>query len=319
MRIRYAKKEGGGVVSFQAVEFVLAQKIKSSPQKLLLVAIAHHVDRKTGKWTMRQADLGKDATMSVRQVKEHAAALEEDRRIVRGIQRAEDGSPEGTEYTLVGYKEWIEGAKESAIPAFEAAAALLPKKENKPGHQSAETRTYADVRKPAPSLDPNPHLGPTETRTYKEVQSFNSPLQSDCAKQDLRDGRKISFDEFWKAYPNKKGKADAKKLWSKLSTEDRQAALDGVTLYKKTEKAKSGYIREGDRYLRTRVWEDFENAEATDGTKPDDHETRLMVAKSYFDSGYWSNGCSALWRLPNELLAWAKDHAPQIVPLAAAA
>ena len=54
---------------------------------------------------------------------------------------------------------------------------------------------------------------------------------------------------------------------------------------------------------------------APDGSKKvRDHDTRLMVAKSYLETGYWSNGCSALWQLPKDLIAWVREKAPQIMP-----
>jgi hypothetical protein len=244
-------------MSFQAVEYVLAQNIPSAPQKLVLIAIAHHVDRKTGKWTMRQEDIAKDATMSIRQVKEHIAKLDEGKRIVRDVQRAGDGSPEGTEYTLVGYPEWMAGNQESAIPAFEQAAARVPEKQTGNGAaQGAETRTYSKVRKPAPKADVNPHLGHTETRTYiKEDNPFTVLLQSDTEQQAARGP---SFDAFWKAYPNKKGKALAKKRWSTLPQEQRQAAYDGIEIYLKTDDPRRGFVKHGSTYLSERVWEDFE-------------------------------------------------------------
>lgn len=67
-----------------------------------------------------------------------------------------------------------------------------------------------------------------------------------------------SFKKWWSVYPNKKGKAEAEKLWKKHKLYD---DLDNILKYikamdaewKKTDKK---YILHGDTFLRKRRWED---------------------------------------------------------------
>lgn len=112
-------------MSHQAVDYVLAQDIKSSPQKLLMVAIAYHVDIETGKWTLKQKSLMKRATMSESQVRTHTKKLEEDKRLVRHERRNPDGSQAAYEYEIVGYAEWMKCRDEAAVSIFEAERGKL--------------------------------------------------------------------------------------------------------------------------------------------------------------------------------------------------
>lgn len=124
-------------MSFQASEFVISLEIPSAPQKLLLMCIAYHVDRKTGRWAMSQEDLAEEATMSIRQVKHHTAALETDRRIIRRERRDRPGAREDYEYELVGYAQWMKGQRVAARDIHERARNELATSRN----QGAETRT----------------------------------------------------------------------------------------------------------------------------------------------------------------------------------
>jgi len=295
-------------MSFQAVEFVLAQHIPSSPQKLLLVAIAHHVDRKTGKWTMKQSDLVADATMSIRQVKEHAAALEDAKRIVRDIQRTSDGSPEGTEYTLVGYAEWMAGAKESAIPAFEAARAKLEQNAT----QGAKTRTKDKVRKSAPKPNVNPHAGHTETRTYIKVQSDYSPLQSSLSQQvatsaggaslfegeeaqssqtaktskrkPKREAYSATFEAAWIIFPEYRGtsKKNAFAQWQAEGCDEcLEAVMHGIRQYTRQiardtrpDRTRAQHM---ERWIKARRWESYEPENAAAAAPDPVREQELQV------------------------------------------
>lgn len=64
-----------------------------------------------------------------------------------------------------------------------------------------------------------------------------------------------SFDEFWTAYPRKKGKDRARKLWGRLSVGDRERALAAVAPYAATVRDIE-YAKHGDTFLSQRTWED---------------------------------------------------------------
>ena len=65
------------------------------------------------------------------------------------------------------------------------------------------------------------------------------------------------FEEFWKAYPNKKGKAVSADIWSRLSAADRKAAVEALPRYKVSRDVKRGFIRHGSTYLAQHTWDDY--------------------------------------------------------------
>lgn len=70
----------------------------------------------------------------------------------------------------------------------------------------------------------------------------------------------VSFDEFWKEYPNKRGRAVAEAKWSKLSDAVRNKIIKDVKLRKKYDdqwvKDSGRYIPHGSTYINRRLWED---------------------------------------------------------------
>ena len=64
------------------------------------------------------------------------------------------------------------------------------------------------------------------------------------------------FDDFWKIYPKKVGKQKSKDLWSKLSEEDQQKAIDDIPKRLEDDKWVNGYIKDPERYIKYRQWED---------------------------------------------------------------
>ena len=70
------------------------------------------------------------------------------------------------------------------------------------------------------------------------------------------------FDEYWRSYPNKSGKARAQKLWAAMSAKSRNAAIASLPAYRSCEKVLRGYVQQGDVFLSKRTWEDFASAAA---------------------------------------------------------
>lgn len=64
------------------------------------------------------------------------------------------------------------------------------------------------------------------------------------------------FDEFWKIYPKKNGKKNAFSQWKKLIKQDRQKAVDDIPKRKLDDKWLGGYIKDPERYLKDRQFED---------------------------------------------------------------
>ncbi|HLO92447.1 MAG TPA: hypothetical protein VK172_14880 [Lentimicrobium sp.] len=66
----------------------------------------------------------------------------------------------------------------------------------------------------------------------------------------------LSFEAFWNKYEYKVDKQQAEHFWSKMSREDKLAALAGITKYKYRCKLKNTAMIYPVRYLRNRRWED---------------------------------------------------------------
>ena len=72
------------------------------------------------------------------------------------------------------------------------------------------------------------------------------------------------FAIFWKAYPNKKNKAQAVKSWARLSDEQQALAINGIEGYLDTVN-RNKYICHASTYLNNARWEDaVENADDDD-------------------------------------------------------
>ncbi len=95
-------------MSIQAIGYVLAMDIRSSPQKLLLICIAGHVSNENGCAFPSQKKLGEEATMCKRQVSDHLGVLEEKGFIKRTMRHRPDGSRKSDLFELSGFLGWYE-------------------------------------------------------------------------------------------------------------------------------------------------------------------------------------------------------------------
>lgn len=68
---------------------------------------------------------------------------------------------------------------------------------------------------------------------------------------------KITFEEFWKKYPLHRARVDALKVWNRMSPEDKNAAFEGVDLYREfCESHPKVAIKYAQGWLNGRRWED---------------------------------------------------------------
>jgi len=91
--------------------------------------------------------------------------------------------------------------------------------------------------------------------TYSFLRTNNNTIDN-----NTKDNREL-FNQFWEAYPNKKGKVVARKAFEKLNTDKSllQAILKGIERYKKTRqwmKDNGDYIPNPSTFLNQRRWED---------------------------------------------------------------
>lgn len=103
---------------------------------------------------------------------------------------------------------------------------------------SKETKNPS-VDQPLPNVDqPGSTVGQPPEVKRREEKNNNSRASSDAL-----DG----FDDFWKAYPKKVAKADAKKAWVKLKTTGEQREQIRVGLEKA--KRSAGWLKDGGQFI----------------------------------------------------------------------
>lgn len=65
------------------------------------------------------------------------------------------------------------------------------------------------------------------------------------------------FETFWKAYPSGHGvKKTAFDYWKKIPAAERQAVMDGLNAWKACDRWQRGFVKDAQRWLRDRMWED---------------------------------------------------------------
>jgi hypothetical protein len=101
-------------MSVAAMNYVFALPIRSSPQRLLLLALANRVSDDTGRCFPGQALLAEECTMGVRQVRDHLAALERSGRISRRYRHNGNEGRTSDEYEILGFMDWLNRGREDA-------------------------------------------------------------------------------------------------------------------------------------------------------------------------------------------------------------
>jgi len=78
--------------------------------------------------------------------------------------------------------------------------------------------------------------------------------------------KKITFEDFWKAYPLHVGKRDAERAWMRLSAKDQHAAYNGIHRYCEYIRQTGVGIKYPQGWLNGRRWEDEQAAPAVKDT-----------------------------------------------------
>jgi hypothetical protein len=143
----------------------------------------------------------------------------------------------------------------------------------------------------APNGDPPPSSPCTDTPSNNTPSSSRAPQQRihglvEALEVSVDDASKAKtakteerFERFWQAYPKRDGKrvgkAKAKAIWMRMTPEEHLAAWKGVHHY-----AASGWIpKDAERWLRDRVWEDWQEPATPDQRGPV-VESRLSDGKN---------------------------------------
>ncbi len=172
-------------MSHEAFAYARALKVKSSPQKLLLLLLAERISNETGRCFPGQSLLAKEATMSMTQVKMNLRDMEKAGLIVRTPNIGDKGHIVSTFYEIPGFMPWMKAGRQSAQTFWEEAR---PKtggpSENRRGsdHQARDegVRRKTDGgegRKTdggsGGNPTPNPHRNP-KRNPHKESSSLRS-------------------------------------------------------------------------------------------------------------------------------------------------
>ncbi len=88
-------------MSTDAIRYVLGLDIKSTPQKLLLMIIAHHMPDDGDACLMPQAQVAREMNVCVQQVRAHTRCLELANMLRSGPYYAADGRRLGTRYVII--------------------------------------------------------------------------------------------------------------------------------------------------------------------------------------------------------------------------
>lgn len=111
---------------------------------------------------------------------------------------------------------------------------------------------YQTIRKDlySPSSLPPRHASVTDSLR-------KSTLSKDkLSKDKVRDIYTPKFEKFWSLYPKKVGKKNAFEQWKKLTDAERNKTLDDIPKRSEDDKWVNGYIKDPERYLKNRQWED---------------------------------------------------------------
>ena len=117
-----------------------------------------------------------------------------------------------------------------------------------------EEPQLADSQQPHPYTE-KPDTDNPDTENPTQINKDIKEENKETKKETSDDNDEYSFDTFWDLYDKKVGKDKAKRLYDKLSREDRMAVIQYIPRYKKAQPDKQ-YRKNPETFLRNRSWED---------------------------------------------------------------
>lgn len=99
-----------------------------------------------------------------------------------------------------------------------------------------------------------------------------------------------AFEEFWKAYPKRRGKRlgkqAARRLWLKLKAKEQCEAHWAARNYAQSSYAREGYARDANRFLTAEYWRGWLDGA---GDPADEREALVEALKKYAGKPYKSS------------------------------
>ena len=123
----------------------------------------------------------------------------------------------------------------------------------------------------------------TETVNQPITETVNTKTTNKTTnkKQVVECTLSVSFDEFWNLYDKKRGDKDKiEKKWQSLKDSEREAIMNNLPLYKKSQPNKK-YRKDPATYLNNKSWND--EIIFDDGSQPVSHDHTEQVAAPVFD------------------------------------
>ena len=99
------------------------------------------------------------------------------------------------------------------------------------------------------------NVPPSNDKTY-HPPTLDSETNTENTTENTTDTLSVSFDDFWNLYDKKRGDKDKiEKKWQSLKDSDREAIMNHLPLYKKSQPNKK-YRKDPSTYLNNKSWND---------------------------------------------------------------
>ena len=123
----------------------------------------------------------------------------------------------------------------------------------------------------------------TATGNKNVTGTSNKIVTQNLSVKSTNESTKVSvpFDDFWNLYDKKRGDKDKiEKKWQSLKDSEREAIMNHLPLYKKSQPNKK-YRKDPATYLNNKSWND--EIIFDDGSQPVSHDCTEQVAAPVFD------------------------------------
>lgn len=95
-----------------------------------------------------------------------------------------------------------------------------------------------------------------------------------------------TFEDFWKAYPRKRGKDEAKRVWKRMTAREKQSALAAIPGYIDDYQKNNIPFKYPQGWLNGKRWKDYEEESEVPGDKAADDNAAAIPETLELD--FWS-------------------------------